>query len=101
MKRATKPRTQTVKASRPEKMIEIRIRFFTNITKKSGHVVPKHAWSGGTVRMEKNDTHGIVTRQARRFRSLLDLSTAIEKTLLDHSVVIHPSAQMARYLSTR
>jgi hypothetical protein len=48
-----KPKTQR-KAQQGERMIEVKIRFWTNdIADGKGNIFPKHAWSSGVVRMEK------------------------------------------------
>jgi hypothetical protein len=48
------------KANKNERMIEIKLRFWTNgFATRKGYVRPKHAWSSGVVRIERNDTHGI------------------------------------------
>ena len=85
-----------------EKMIEVKIRFWTNdIAAQNGHVISKHAWSSGVVRMERNDSHGIVPHAPKPFHSLLDLGSVIEKTLIEHQIVLHPSDRMAKYLADR
>ena len=42
-----------------EKMIELRVRFWTNLASEKGHVIPKHAYAAGIVRVAKNETHGL------------------------------------------
>ena len=59
----------------------------------------KHAWSSGVVRMERNDSHGIMAKNPRPFHSLLDVGAVIEKVLIEHGVVLHPSQRMKKYLS--
>jgi hypothetical protein len=87
------------KAGHGEKMIEVKIRFWTNnIAPRAGRVVPKHAWSAGVVRMERNASHGIVPGKPRVFRSLLDVGATVEKVLIDHGIVLHVSDSMRRYL---
>lgn len=51
-----------------EKMIEVKIRFWTNtIASESGKVVPKHAQASGVVSMERNKSHGIIPGNPRHF----------------------------------
>ena len=92
---------EEIEAPHGEKMIEVRLRFFTNeIAVGEGNVIPKHAWAHGTVTMERNPTHGIVpSRTAHYFYSLLDIGAAIEATLIDHGVVLHVSKPMQKYLA--
>jgi hypothetical protein len=55
-------------AKHGEKMIEVKLRFWTNdIAEKKGDVIPKHAWSSGVVRVERNDSHGIKPDHLCRF----------------------------------
>jgi hypothetical protein len=85
-----------------ERMIEVKIRFWTNdISGESGKIIPKHAWSSGVVRMERNPSHGIVPRHPKPFHSLLDVGAVVEKVLIEHGVVLHPSRRMQKYISER
>ena len=75
-------------------MIEIKVRFWTNdIADESGHVLPKHAWASGVVRIEPNALHGIKPGKPRPFHSLMDLSAMIEKVLIQHEIVLHAGRQ--------
>ena len=48
-----------IKAKKGERMIELKVYFWTNhIAKHKGHIVPKHAWSGGMARLEANRGQG-------------------------------------------
>ncbi len=81
-----------------EQMIEVKVRFWTNdITPTDGNVFPKHAWSTGIVRMERNKSHGIAPRKSVPFNSLLTLGTAIDKVLIQHGIRLHTSRQMKKY----
>src|SRR5262245_11569664 len=83
-----------------EKMIEVRLRFWTNnIAAEEGKVVPKHAWSSGVVIIERNKSHGIKPANPKPFHSLLDVGAVIEKVLIEHGVVLHPSIKMKKYFS--
>lgn len=82
-----------------KKMIELRVRFWTNdIAEGGSQIVPKHAWASGVVRIEKNDLHGIRPGKTTPFQSLLDLGKVIEKTLIDHDIQLHVPRQMAKYV---
>ena len=88
-----------IEAQHGEKMIEVKIRFWTNDIVEEGKVLPKHAWASGVVRMESNKTHDIKPLAPKPFHSLLDLNAVIEKVLIEHGVVLHPSPRMEKYLS--
>lgn len=92
--------TAELEAKHGEKMIEVKLRFWTNnIAEERGRVIPKHAWASGVVRMEKNRAHGIVPGSPIPFHSLLDLSAAIEKALIEHGVKLHTPPRMKKYTS--
>lgn len=86
-------------AQQGERMIEVKIRFWTNdIAEGDGVIRPKHAWSSGVVRMERNKSHEIVPQAPLPFHSLLDLTAAIEKALLNHGIKLHLSRRMVKYI---
>jgi hypothetical protein len=75
-----------------EKMIEIRIRFFTNnIAQEKDRVIPKHCWDSGMISMEKNTLHEIHPATPKPFPSLSALQGDIEKVLTNHGIVMHHS----------
>jgi hypothetical protein len=81
-----------------ERMIEVKIRFWTNeIAKDPGQILPKNAWTAGMVRMERNNSHGIIPQNPAPFHSLLDIGAVIEKVLIAHGVKLHPSKKMQKY----
>lgn len=85
-------------AKHGEKMIEIKLRFWTDdIAPEEGKIIPKHARTSGVVSIEPNRSHGITAKNPTPFRSLLDVGSIIEKVLIDHGVVLHPSRRMKRY----
>ena len=89
----------SLEAKQGEKMIEIKLRFWTNnIAEEDGKVIPKHAWSAGVVRIERNRSHGIEPGSPRPFHSLLDVGAMIERVLIEHGVVLHPSRKMQKYI---
>ena len=88
-----------VKAKQGEKMIEIKLRFWTNdIAEKEGEIIPKHARTSGVVRIEPNKTHGIISVDTIHFHSLLDIGAAIEKLLINNDIKLLPSAKMEKYI---
>lgn len=89
-------------AKHGKKMIEVRLRFWTNrIARKKDRIIPKHAWTGGFVHIQGNESHGIVPGNPRPFQSLLDVGQVIEKVLLEHKIVLIPSRKMKKYMTTR
>jgi hypothetical protein len=87
-------------AKHGERMIEIKVRFWTNdIAEGEGNILPKHAWTSGVVRMERNSSHGIVPDAPMPFHSLMDLSAVMEKVLHRDGVQLHPSRRMKKYLA--
>jgi hypothetical protein len=88
-------------AKQGEKMIEIRVRFWTNdMAGKKESIRQKHAWANGVVRVQANKTHGISPRKPRPFQSLMDLPAAIEKVLIDHGIVLHRNRRMRKYFAS-
>ena len=86
-------------AEHGEKMIEIRVRFWTNrIAERQGHIIPKHARTSGVVKITRNDAHGIVPGTPAPFNSLLDMGAAIEDVLIEHGITLHASRGQKRYL---
>lgn len=90
---------QPKKARQGEKMIEVKVRFWTNdIATRAGYILPKHAWTTGVVRMERNDSHGIVPGYPRPFNSLMEIPAIIEKVLIQHGVILHRVKKMDKYI---
>jgi hypothetical protein len=88
-------------AEHGEKMIEVKLRFWTNnIAEEKGKVFPKNAWCSGVVRIKRNDSHGITPGKPQPFNSLLDIGAVIEKVLIEHGVVLRPSSKMRKYFPT-
>jgi len=85
-----------------EKMIEVKLRFWTNdIAEGKGKVIPKHAQTSGVVRIERNKSHGIEPSKPQPFHSLLDVGAVIEKVLIEHRIVLHPGRKMQKYISNK
>lgn len=94
----SRDRLEEQEAKHGQKMIEVKVRFWTNnIADGEGKIVPKHAWTSGVVRMDKNNSHGIDPGKPVPFNSLLDVGTAIEKALIEHEIVLHTSTRMRKY----
>ena len=89
--------TEAREAKWGEKMIEVKVRFWTDELSGPGQIIPKHAWTSGVVRMKGNKTHGINGGKARPFNSLLDIGAVIEKVLTDNGIILHISRGMKRY----
>ena len=88
-----------VKAPHGQKMIEMRIKFWTNeIAGEPGHIRPKHAWTSGVVVMSANEAHGIRTLSPTPFHSLLDLNSVIEVVLKKHEIKLHVGDEMKTYV---
>ena len=97
---AKESRHQSLEAKHGEKMIEVRLRFWTNdISPEPGKIVPKHAWTGGVVTVEPNSPHGIVPGKSRPFNTLLEVGAVVEKVLIDHGIVLHLNRKMEKYIS--
>lgn len=88
------------KAKHGEKMIEVRLRFFTNnIADSEGYVEPKNAWTRGMVNIERNDAHQIVPGPWKHFNSLLEITGVIEKVFIQHNVKLHLGGKMKNYIA--
>jgi hypothetical protein len=86
-------------AAQGEKMIEIKVRFWTDeLAAEKGNIKPKHAWSSGVVRAKSNKPHGISSAPPKVFNSLLELPSVIEKVLIENGVTLRPSPKMRKYL---
>lgn len=89
-----------VTAEHGEKMIEVKVRFWTDgIAQTEGKVRPKHAWASGVVRMERNRAHGITPKSPVIFHTLLDMTASIEKTLIKHGIQLLPPRKMKKYFT--
>lgn len=81
-----------------ERMIEIKVRFWTNdLAQGKGQIIPKHAWSSGVIRIDANKSHGIIPSEPIPFQSLMDIGHAMEKCLLEHGIQLHPSKRARKY----
>jgi hypothetical protein len=92
-------KTEQREAEQGERMIEVRIRFWTNdLAEDKGKIRPKHAWSSGMVIMDRNKSHGIVPKDPMPFNSLMSLPSIIERVLIGHGITLHASPKMKKYL---
>jgi hypothetical protein len=90
---------QEREAKHGQKMIEVKLRFWTDeIADTEGRILPKHAWTSGVVRMERNTAHGISPQRPLVFHTLLDIGSVIEKTLIEHGIQLHVSRKMRKYV---
>ena len=93
------PKPSSKEAEHGNKMIEIKVRFWTNdIADERGHIVPKNAWASGIVRIKPNPLHGIARGKPQPFHSLMDLPAVIEKVLIQHDIVLHAGRQSKKYI---
>jgi hypothetical protein len=90
---------QPVKAPHGQKMIELRIRLWTDdIAPQKGYVVPKHAWDGGVVLVDRNDAHDLHPKDPIPFNGFSELPRAIEKALVSNGIKIHLSRRQRKYV---
>jgi hypothetical protein len=60
--------------------------------------VPGHAWTGGVVFVEPNESHGIArSRQGVNFNSMAELPLAIEKAIVRAGVTLHTTRRESQY----
>ncbi len=82
--------TPAAVAKHGDKMIEVRIRFWTDGIADQEHAVePKHAWTTGIVVMDTNKSHGITPNKPKPFNSILDLQSVLAEVLMEHGVTLH------------
>jgi hypothetical protein len=72
-----------------EKMIEIKVRFWTDNIAAKGKIIPKHCWNSGVIRIERNDLHGIKPPSPVPFNSLSEILPKIEKVLQRNKIQVH------------
>lgn len=82
---------ETKEAQWGNRMIELRVRFWTDgLAEGKGRIRPKHAWGAGVVRMSPNKAHGVTPKNPRPFNSMGDMLAVMERVLTEHSVKLHP-----------
>jgi hypothetical protein len=100
--RTTAKKPRAVRATHGEKMLELKVLFFTNgIARRRNAVLPGHGMTRGTVRMDRHIAHALGGGRARPFNSLMELPAAIERVLMDHGVTLHARGKMRRYMRVR
>jgi hypothetical protein len=92
-------RLAVVEARHGEKMIEIKVRFWTDGIEEKDRIRPRHAWSSGVVRIERNKAHSITPGHPRPFNSLPEIGVAIEKVLMEHGIILYHSRKMRKYMA--
>jgi hypothetical protein len=86
-------------AQHGQKMIEIKVRFWTDgLAQEQGHVIPKHAWTGGVVHIKANPAHGISEGRPKIFNSLAEIPALIEDTLIEQGIMLRVGKKMEKYL---
>ena len=92
--------TSSKEAVHGKKMIEVRVRFWTDdIADAEGRIIPKHCWDAGVVRISNNDAHGIKSLNPIPFNSLLEILPKIEKALKEHNIKLHLCNKSKKYYS--
>jgi hypothetical protein len=90
---------QSREAAHGSKMIELKVRFWTDDLADGKQIRPKHAWTSGVVRLVANSAHGIKGGRPKPFNSLLDLTAVIEQALVDEGIQLHISRRMRKFIS--
>ena len=93
--------TEAREAKHGEKMISLNVRFWTDdIAEEPEKIVPKHAWTSGTIRLERNHAHGVESGSSIPFNSLMELPAVIEELLTREGIILHPNQKMGKYIQT-
>lgn len=79
-----------------ERMIEVKVRFWTNDIADKG-ILPKHGRCRGVVRIKSNKAHGIKAEPAVQFNSMAEISLAIEKCLIANGITLYESPRERKY----
>jgi hypothetical protein len=92
------PEIEARAAKHGQKMLEVRVRFWTDdIAKKKGEVIPKHAWGSGMINIDRNEAHGLTPERWLAFNSMAEIASVIEKCILENGVKIISSRKMKKY----
>ncbi len=78
-------------AMRSRKMVELKVRLFTNDIPEKGKRRPGYAWTAGMVAVTSNPMHGLKWKKGQKprpFNSMGGLATAIEDALIDAGVTL-------------
>jgi hypothetical protein len=88
-------------AKQGQRMIELKVRFWTNgIADGKGKVIPKEGWTSGVVRMTPNDSHSIKASRPIPFDSLMQLTTVIERMLVREGITLHADKRTRKYVKS-
>jgi ASC-1-like (ASCH) protein len=87
----------SLRAPQGQKMIEVRVRFFTDGHAPSGQILPKHGHANGEVRIARNPSHDIRPGEPIMFNSIAEMPYAVERALRDHNIKIELSSRERRY----
>ena len=87
-------------AKHGQRMVGVKVRFWTDdIVLGKGKILPKHAWTSGVVRIERNEAHGILPDQNPvPFNSILEIGEAIAQVLIGYEIVLHPSRRDRKFI---
>lgn len=86
-------------AKQGEKMVEVRVRFWTNgIAKGKGLIIPKHCQTSGEILIQKNKVHGIKPANSIHFHTLMELPVKVEQVLIKNGIKLHISEKMGQYI---
>jgi hypothetical protein len=85
-------------AKNHERMIVLKVMLFTNKIAGEGKIRRRHCSANGMIHVQRNESHHISPKKGQPFHSLLEIGPAIERTLKEHGIVLHPSREMS-YLS--
>lgn len=92
-------RKRRIDAQHGEKVIELRVAFFTDeIASAQGRVVPKVCWDIGTVHLFANASHGIKSSEPYFFNGLSELPKVIEEILANNEIKILHSPKRTKKL---
>jgi hypothetical protein len=98
----SKPKTKVEAAEWGSRMVEVRVRFWTDKIADGGKgmILPKHAWDSGEIRIASNKAHGIHPGEPLTFNSLAEVPAKLEKLFVQEGIQIHLGKRQRRYLVT-
>lgn len=90
-----------IEAKHGDKMIEFRIKFFTNsIAERDGCIKKKHLWPNGMIHITRNDSHGIIGNQ-RPFNSMAQILPILEDMMIENELTIIPTRRLYKLLGMK
>lgn len=90
IKRIEEADLPSVEAQHGERMIVLKVRFFTDgLAEEDGKIKPRHAWAQGMIDIERNGSHDIRPKAPKASNSLFELMKVIEGVLREHGVKLH------------